>query len=40
MSTKISKQKKKKTIGQATKFDTVAIPCNSNISHVLTYLKT
>ena len=39
MSTKISKPKKK-TIGQATKFDTVAIPCNSNISHVLTYLKT
>ena len=39
MSTKISKQKKTKTIGQATKFDTVVIPCNSNISHFLTCLK-
>ena len=41
MSTKISKQKtKQKTIGQATKFDTVVIPCSSNISHVLTCVKT
>ena len=40
MSTKTSKQKKTKTIGQATKFDTVVIPCNFNISHVLTFLKT
>ena len=39
MSTKISKQKKKKTIEQATKFDTIVIPCNSNICHVLTCLK-
>ena len=32
-------KKKTKTIGQATKFDTVVIPCNSNISHFLTCLK-
>ena len=33
-------KKTQKTIGQATKFDTVVVPRNSNISHVLTCLKT
>ena len=47
MSTKIPKQKRpkkpqknQKAIGQAAKFDTVVIPCNSNFIHVLTCLKT